>query len=105
MTLIELINYGKVLSTRDQGAQIRQQIENILNGGENVIITFKDTEVVSPSFIDECIGLLLQKYGPNKFKSSISLAGADEATRQLVTMVLSNRHRRMQELNSESQVA
>lgn len=52
-------NIGKQLSTRVEGASMRNKIIKSIERGEKVIFDFEGVEIVSNSFADECFAKLV----------------------------------------------
>lgn len=62
--------------TRFAGKKFRTIIENAMNqSNRKVVLDFADIEVVSSSYADELLGILVQKYGFVAFANKVSLVG------------------------------
>lgn len=59
MVVFRFVNYGTVLGTRSLGAQVREDLLNVLAEGDKVGLDFSGVEIVSNGFADECLGSLL----------------------------------------------
>ena len=66
-----MVKFGKLLNSRPAGREAGLRIIQIINGSaeqENIILDFKDVEILTPSFADEFLHMLRDKYGTEKIK-------------------------------------
>ncbi len=89
--VVRLRDFGTRLLFRDRGIEIRGEIERLLETHTPILVDLDGLEATSPSFVDECLGILLDHIGKDRFKSSIQLNCENEAMRRLVNRVLNNR--------------
>lgn len=78
------------LSTREFGAEVRQCILEKLELGENLVLDF-GKQNVSPSFADECIGLIVQDLGFERVKKNIKLINLSDSAKSIIKHVISKR--------------
>jgi hypothetical protein len=55
------------------------------------VVDFSAVELVTPSFADECFGVLGQRYGRTIFRTRLRLVGVTEDVKHLISVVLANR--------------
>jgi len=67
---------GGSLASRHSAIPFRDQIIRLFedNNYSRIIIDLSDTEIISGSFADECIGILVRIYGWDAVKSKIRLS-------------------------------
>ena len=60
--LIEFGHFGKHLSTRLAGSEVREKIAQTIERNEKVIFDFTGVEIITNSFADECFAKLTLKF-------------------------------------------
>ena len=88
---IRLLDHGRQLITRQEGSQVRSRILNLLEKNEVIFVDFAGIELITPSFADECLGMLAVRLGGDAFKARVRLRGAAKGTKHLIAVVLANR--------------
>ena len=90
-TLVELQQYaiGRMLCMRSSAIPIRKTIELALENEREVIVNFTGVEVTQ-SFVDELLGALILREGPEIMQRLI-LKGCSEQTRGIVKFVAADR--------------
>jgi hypothetical protein len=60
---IELKDFGEVLTTREQGVQLRAILLNFYTevDTEKIVIDFKEIRLISHGFVDEFLGKLVEE--------------------------------------------
>lgn len=79
------------LITRRMGNVCRNQINNIISRGHVAIVDFSAVDLMTPSFADECFGVLVEQLGRERFREVVRLRAATAEVKHLVTVVLANR--------------
>lgn len=74
-------------STRPHGIAVRESLARMLEGGDEVVLDFANTDV-SPSFAEEAIGVLAAQLGWERFRSCIHLRNVPAATQSLLKHVI-----------------
>lgn len=77
-------------TTRPNGAFARDKLKSLLVCNHSVIVDMKGV-VLTPSFADEFLGVLLVEMGEVKFRSSVKIVNVSDRSRPLLQTVL---HRR-----------
>ena len=79
-----------LIATRPHGVEARAAVVNALARYENIELDFawKDP---SPSFADECIGVLCKDIGWESFRQRVRLSNISEMSRSLFKHVISRR--------------
>jgi hypothetical protein len=77
------------LGTRYSGRQLRAPLEDILSKSDNIAIDFSGIHVTQ-SFIDELIGTLILKYGPDLL-THLSFKGCSEDVKAIINFVVTTR--------------
>lgn len=68
---IQMVKFGALLNSRPAGREAALRIVQIVNGSaseKNIILDFTNVEILTPSFADELLHLLWDKYGVEKVK-------------------------------------
>lgn len=78
------------LATRPNGVEARRSIMSALEEHEVVELDFINA-FPSPSFADECVGVLCQTMGTSAFKERVKLTNVSDEVRPLLRHVLSRR--------------
>lgn len=76
---IEMQKFGAILNSRPSGREAFLRVVQIVNGlseQEEIILDFASVEVLTPSFADEFLHLLREKYKGR----TIKMEGIDSAT-------------------------
>jgi hypothetical protein len=88
--LFNLVEYGRVLSTRERGREAADRLQEALVGGNAVVLNFAGVEVASPSFLDEVVtrlrGLL-----SGAGSAVVVVAGLNEDVSESLEFVLDRR--------------
>ncbi|MCU1010594.1 DUF4325 domain-containing protein [Stenotrophomonas maltophilia] len=77
-------------ATRPNGLVARQQIKRELALSDTVVVDLQDV-VLTPSFADEFLGLLLVELGESDFRRRIKIVNVGATSRPLLRQVLSQR--------------
>lgn len=68
---IEILKFNSVLNGRPAAKEAALRIQQIVNGSavkEDVVLDFSGVEVLTPSYADELLRTLENKYGSDKVK-------------------------------------
>lgn len=82
---------GTSLGTRSLGRTIRSKIESSINSNQRVTFDFKDVNLVSHAFADECFGKLLLNSNIEKVKSLTTFKNTNEPVKQMILFAFSQR--------------
>lgn len=69
--IVQMLKFNTVLNGRPSAKEVVLRIQQIVNGSaekEDVIIDFNGVEILTPSFADELLHGLREKYGHDKIK-------------------------------------
>lgn len=80
---------GRMIGMRSSAVPIRKSIEKALDGGQDVVVNFTGVEVTQ-SFVDELLGALILRDGPEIMQRLI-LKGCSDQTRGIVRFVAADR--------------
>jgi hypothetical protein len=78
------------VSTRPNGVAARNYVLNILKDHSVVELDFRDAHP-SPSFADECVGVLCATIGWEEFKARVKLTNVPDDSRALMKHVMVKR--------------
>ena len=84
--IIQLKIFGEELTTRDIGAIIREQIQEHINNGSNVIIDLESVNMITHTCADEIFGKLAMNNG-----LCFKIKNANETTLALIKYVIAQR--------------
>ncbi len=77
-------------ATRPNGVSARQFILKKFEDYEKIDLDFTN-ENPTPSFVDECIGLLICELGWSEFKQRVQITNPSDSARSLIKLVISRR--------------
>ncbi len=69
---IQMLKFNTVLNGRPSAKEAASRIQQIVNGSaerEDVVLDFSGVEVLTPSYADELLRALKEKYGSDKVKT------------------------------------
>ncbi|QEK12562.1 DUF4325 domain-containing protein [Crassaminicella thermophila] len=90
--VIRMDQWGKVLSTRDLGANIRQKIIVEFNKqDQDIVIDFINVEGINQSCADEVFGKMLLEIGLDNFKKRIKFNNMNDTISSVVKYVMASR--------------
>jgi len=89
---IELKDFGEVLTTREQGVQLRAILLNFYSevDTEKIVIDFKKIRLVSHGFIDEFLGKLVEELNQSFVTHKIGFKNLGDHKR-IVNYVINDR--------------
>ena len=88
---IQMLKFNTVLNGRPAAREAALRIQQIVNGSterEDMVLDFAGVEVLTPSYADELLRTLKEKYGSEKVKI-VNASNAVEETFQAVASVSS----------------
>lgn len=77
-------------TTRPNGVAAREKLRAALTEADNVVVDMTDI-VLTPSFADEFLGVLLVELGEDNFRRAVKIVNVSETSRPLLRTIL---HRR-----------
>lgn len=81
------------LATRKSAIPYRDRIISAIEGNLSIVINLSQTEGMSTSFADECIGILVKIYGWNTVKEKIRISGGNSSVaKTIATAILDRRN-------------
>lgn len=90
--VIRMDQWGKILSTRDLGVNIRQKIIMELNKqDQDIIIDFINVEGINQSCADEIFGKILLEIGLNDLKKRIKFNNMNDTISSVIKYVMASR--------------
>lgn len=87
---IEITSLAQHFSTRPIGVLSREKLLKYLADADSIEIDF-EKQSLTPSFADECIGVLAFMLGLEEFKRRVKLTNFDESSRPLLRHVVLKR--------------
>ena len=78
-----------MLSTRESGAILRDEIRKHIENNIPVILDFEGINMITQSFADEIVGIFIREYGVNFAKSRIKIKNANELVKTIIKFVIS----------------
>lgn len=94
-SLIELNSFS-TLSSRECGALARAKLLEALSVDDALVVVDFGLRSMSPSFADECIGVLVQRVGFDAFKERIRMKNVSPSAQILIKHVISKRQQSRQ---------
>jgi len=92
MVVVRIKDYvegAKTLSSRQIGRKIRNIVEKFLEDNDTVVIDFNGIELISQSFGDEILGVLIRERGINNVKGRVKIANAAPVIKSVMSFVIS----------------
>ena len=105
MATVKVNERGTNLGTRSDGREIRNQIINEINKGEKVFLDFSDVEMISGSFADECLGIMIAERGFDFVKNNISIKNSNPSVTLVLKQTMKNRLRNPSPVSSKRMVS
>ena len=88
--IIQMSKFNTVLNGRPSGKEAASRIQQIVNGSterENVVLDFAGVEVLTPSYADELLRTLREKYGADKVEIMNTSKAVAETIRAVAALV------------------
>ncbi len=77
-------------STRVEGIEAREKLLQLLNSHSSLTLDFAKTHI-TVSFADECLGVLAERLGKERFQQKIILKNISPTLESLLTHILTRR--------------
>lgn len=100
MVVFSFLEKGENFGTRQLGAQVRENLLQVISRSDKVCLDFSGVNVVSNSFADECIVKLLLVMSLEELKSKTTFMGFNPFAQKNISVALSRRYR---SLNQQAQ--
>lgn len=87
-----IVSHAKAdfLGSRFRGRELREELEGLLSSADEVVLDFTGMVSATQSFIDELIGVLILKHGPDVV-SRLVFKGCSDDIREIIRFVVSLR--------------
>jgi len=85
----EFFNGLENISTREKGLSLRKNLEQLLRTEKIVVLDFDGINLITQSFADEVIGVLIRKKGLSFVKSHIKIKNASDFVKSVFQFVIS----------------
>lgn len=91
-TAFSIVEHTKAqfLGTRYRAREIREQLDALLAGADEVVLDFTGMRSVTQSFIDELLGVLILRHGP-EIVQRLVFKGCSEDIKEIISFVVSTR--------------
>lgn len=89
LLLKDVVSGARLIGPRVLAVPLREQLERALESGSEVVIDFGGVEVTQ-SFVDELIGVVVLKHGPDLL-SRVSFKSCSEDAKAILRFVVSDR--------------
>ena len=93
MAIVNVSEKGTNLGTRSDGGEIRNKIMSEINKGEKVILDFSHVDLVSGSFADECLGIMIAEKGFDFVKNNVTIQNSNPSVTLVLKQTMKNRLR------------
>lgn len=94
MTTFQVSDRSTELLGRLAGAEIREELQHEADIRDGIVIDFSGVTVMSPSFADECFGLLLRGLSGRAKPPRVVFSNVGEDIGPLLRFAVANRHPR-----------
>ncbi|MDP2930728.1 MAG: STAS-like domain-containing protein [bacterium] len=87
---IQMLKFNTVLNGRISAKEAASRIQQIVNGSaerEDVVLDFAEVEVLTPSYADELLRVLREKYGVDKVEIINTSKAVAETIRAVAALV------------------
>lgn len=92
MVIFSYKEFGENLGTRLLGRHAREKLLPMIEQNDCVVLDFTGLDVVSNSFVDECIAKLLSVMSLSELKSRTTFRGLNPVASESVLPALRRRH-------------
>ncbi|MEW6353665.1 MAG: STAS-like domain-containing protein [Pseudomonadota bacterium] len=99
-TAFSIIGHAKAnfLGSRFRAAELRENLERLLSGVDEVVLDFTGMASVTQSFVDELLGVLILKHGAGIVQRLV-FKGCSEDIKEIISFVVSARTEDYQKKN------
>lgn len=87
---LKISDIFKQTSTRAEGIEAREKLIQLLNSHPKLTLDFAHTQI-TVSFIDECLGVLAENLGKERFAEKIILENISPSLRALLNHIMTRR--------------
>lgn len=91
MITFKFNQFGENLGTRMLGADVRERLLPLIEGGEKVVLDFEGVDVVSNSFADECLAKLLLTISLDELKQRTTFRGLNNFAQKNIALAFKRR--------------
>ena len=91
MTTIDVGKYGANLLDRERAVRVREYIEERVGGDASVELDFARVVSLTPSFADECFGVLVEQLANEPERPTIRLVNTSPDVRAVLRFALARR--------------
>jgi transcriptional regulator of heat shock response len=92
-TLVNLSEYGEILSTRERGREVADHVQDVLRATTGLVLNFTGVEVATPSFLDEILIRIRSVLQSEDDGVAVVVTGTNEDVLETLNLVL--RHQRL----------
>ena len=85
---IQFNKIGSSLGTRDLGAKIRVSIQKEIEQNDKVYLDFKNVDVITNSFADECFGKLRKAISTEVFRNKVAFINTNDFIQRVIISAL-----------------
>ncbi len=87
--IIDFTNGEASLASRLTGAHIRNYVEQLLEEGVTVVLDFSGVDLITQSFGDELLGVLVRQRSYSEIKGKVKIKNANSLVKEIIKFVLS----------------
>ena len=91
MITFKFVTIGENLGTRLLGEKARNMLLPLIQGDEQVVLDFEGVDVVSNSFVDECLAKLLLVMPLDELKKRTTFRGLNDFARKNIAVAFKRR--------------
>lgn len=89
--MFTLAENGSVLTERDLGAKLRNEVITIISSEDKVTIDLSNVQMVTSSFADELFAKLVEELGPIEAKQKIALVNVTSTVKTIINEAIFTR--------------
>lgn len=83
--------FGPIAGSRIKGAELREDISNLISDGFKVKLDFDNVRTINASFSDEVIAKLVTELGLQEFNKFVKMSHANNSIKSVINFVVSSR--------------
>lgn len=91
MVTIDVGEYGANLLDRERAVRVREYIDERIGGQDWVELDFASVVSVTPSFADECFGVLVERLAGEPERATVHLVNTSPDVRAVLRFALARR--------------
>lgn len=90
-TILMSNKFGQALGNRATATQLKEKLKSNIKNNIHTKLNFKGILYTTPSFVDECIAIVLIAAGEDHFNCKVSIVSANKQVKDMINYVIKSR--------------